>query len=464
MADCTKQFKRLDEINTQLAELEGQQTGLDKPVALNRLLKEQRQAEEALRICLNQPVHGTVFPRYLVIALLYNPPGIGSEVSYGASSTAGITTDVTRSFKSGLELSASGKFFGNGIEVSVAGAGGVKNGRSFEINKEQGSSIGLVSHIDGVDHSKDVFFIWTNVRVGIDQARDGALDVTMGLSGDGQVMDVVLLTVAELRDQNLIPGDKKKKLAGLTPKDFQNILSLHPLIATKTIDPRRFRHIGRTLQLSGPDHPDDSSPVFGIELTDERAEGVISGTSKELTVGLTFEAGFNLFGVIAKVGKTFEWAYETSSNVTTGKKEEATVKLLTDTLEYHDVFDVYQDTMFRTFAFVSKTGRLARGSEVISGAVTNLAHIPITNQRVDVIEANGRIHSTVTNAQGIYRIFAIPEGKLRIEVGEVAKEITLVSDQAIELPFQISGDNPSSREPYRPKPKPYKKGPSRKSG
>jgi hypothetical protein len=460
MGDCTEQFRELDRINTALADAKGKVSGsgpVQKPEKILGLLQEKRKAEEALRICLNQPTHGTVFPRYLVTTLLYTPPGIGSEVSYEAGSTAGITTDVTRSFKAGATLTASGKFNGSGVEASLGVKGGVKNGRSFEVNKERSSTVGLTSQIDEVDHSRDVFFIWTNVRVDIDQSKDGTLNVSLGLSGNGQLMDIVPLTVAELRGQASIPEKKKAKLVNLTPEDFRNILSLHPFIASNTVDPRRLRFV-TALQISGPDHPGDSVLDSGRKVTDEQAEGVISGTSQELSVGLTLEVGFKLLTFLessVKANLTWEWSYEKSTNITTGTKEEATISLRTTTLEYDDVIDVYQDMMFRTFAFASKTGRVRRTSAVISGVVTNLAHKPLINQRVVAIQTDGRAQETVTNAQGIYRLFAIPEGKLRIEVAEVVKEITLVSDQAIELSFQINGDNPPSSEPYQPKPKKY---------
>jgi hypothetical protein len=161
MGDCTKQFRQLDDINTALADTKGEVSDSGpvlKPEKILGLLDAKRKAEEALRICLNQPTHGTVFPRYLVTTLLYTPPGIGSSVTYGAGSTAGITTDVTRSFKAGLALTASGKFNGSGVEASLGVKGGVKNGRSFEVSKERGSSIGLTSQIDEVDHSREGFF------------------------------------------------------------------------------------------------------------------------------------------------------------------------------------------------------------------------------------------------------------------------------------------------------------------
>jgi hypothetical protein len=138
------------------------------------------------------------------------------------------------------------------------------------------------------------------------------------------------------------------------------------------------------------------------------------------------------------VGGTFEWDYKSTTNVSAGTKEEATVTLRTGTVGYHAVIEVYQDTIFKTVAFVSKTKKIPGESAVIFGTVTNLHRIPIFNERVDVIQGNGDSRTVFTNAQGIYRLFSIPEGDVHITVAGVTKVVTPHSNQKVELSFQVS--------------------------
>jgi hypothetical protein len=119
---CRAERERVQELEGERADAQadcnqGNKGACGRVVSLSRQLTS---AERALVNCLDQPIRsGSLSPRYLVTNLLYCPPGKGSETSYGAGSTAGITTDVTQSFVAGAELSASSKVAGVGIEVSL---------------------------------------------------------------------------------------------------------------------------------------------------------------------------------------------------------------------------------------------------------------------------------------------------------------------------------------------------------
>src|SRR5947209_5280690 len=141
MADCAAKQQRLNELNGELRDLQGtqdkaspqQKAGIG--VALHNVRQQIATAQADLQRCLG--LRGTLFPAYYVTTLLYAPPGIGSGVTYANGSTAGTTTDVTNSFKSGVAVSVSGGFLGNGGGISLALSGGSKNGASFEVKKER---------------------------------------------------------------------------------------------------------------------------------------------------------------------------------------------------------------------------------------------------------------------------------------------------------------------------------------
>lgn len=444
---CDRLRARVEELEDQYeVAREGCNDGIKGDCTLAaQLLPQLKRTREELQRCLNQPATGTVFPRYLVTHLIYSPPGIGSEVSYETGSTAGITTEATKSFKSGLKMAAKGKMFGNGLEGSFAVTGGVKSGQSFEVEKTADKGPYAESQNDGIDHSQDIFLIWTNVRADLALHPGDDLRVSLGTADGGQYMEMVRLNVAELRDPSLIPEEKRARLGGLTPKDFSQILSLHPLLGSGDPDPARFRKTAWTLPIEGPDHPGDTIQGYSVSVSDAQASGVISGATRELSVDLTVELGFNLFSVLefgADLTQAWTWEYETSANLTAGETEAVEVRLESSTAGYYEIFDIYQDTMFKTFAFVSRTKKFPEEKALVAGTVMDSAWRPIAHVRVDVVGAKGElVRSTLTNAHGGYRIFGVADGPVRIMVGDVAEEVTIDAGKPLDLWFQIGGEN-----------------------
>jgi hypothetical protein len=342
------------------------------------LLRELADARAALARCLNQPIaSGSVFPKYVVTNLFYSPPGKGSEAAYTDGSTAGSTVDVSKSFKQGTELGASGNIVGNGVEVSVGIKGGIKSGSSFEIKKETTSGVTVQSNTDGVDHSKDVFFVWTNVQVDMDERTDNVVTVGLGASGNlVPPFDIVSLTVAELRNPSLIPQSKQTSIANLTADDYQEILKCHPLLTSSIPNPDRFIKITTALQLRGPDQAGDSGIFINKKITNEQATGVVTGTSIETSSSIQITEGIKLLFLDAQVkeGISWEWSYETEIDLTTGQTQEAEFKLGSSTVGYYDVIDVYYDITFQTFAFVSLFEKVLTKHDEVASAVFKLLY------------------------------------------------------------------------------------------
>jgi hypothetical protein len=79
-------------------------------------------------VCSNLPTGvGTITPNYIVLLVVYAPPGTNggkstSSVEYGTSSTAGTTTSVSNSFKQSTSVSSdvSGGIFGNGVSAGLS--------------------------------------------------------------------------------------------------------------------------------------------------------------------------------------------------------------------------------------------------------------------------------------------------------------------------------------------------------
>jgi hypothetical protein len=442
MPGCTTQQQTLDNLKSQLADLQGSPDGAphQKPpgAAINALRQRIAVAQTALNECLNPTIRGTVTPKYVVVALMYAPPGKGSEVTYGVGSTAGGQVEVTNSFKTGLTISTSEGALGSGVDVSFGASAGTKSGTSIEFKKEASSTIKLTSAVDGVDHSKDTFFVWTNVAMdGTEKANNLAL--VLRTSGPGTAMNIIPLTLGELLQPSTIPASKMQRLPGFATKDFDSIRTLHPFpggqVQSAPLDPGRFSLITQ-LQVDGPDHIGDPLTGQGIDLSFERSVGTITGTTAQLNVGVTVTAGVT-FVAEAKValGATFEWDYEAVTHADQGSKEEVGVTLQSETIGFHEVVDVYQDAMFGSLAFVSR-GTFSAGNESVTGLVKGpflVAGAPAPSQRVDVELANGVTRTVFTNAQGVYRLFDVPNGTTTVSSGNTKQTITKAAGRPITV-------------------------------
>jgi hypothetical protein len=118
---------------------------------------------------------GTAVPKYLVLSVIYAPPGTNgghstSKVSYQAGSTTGTTTAASQSFKAANSISfeASGGILGNG------GGGGISfewsrtrtDSQSLEIKKSTNSTIDRSGPSqDGINHDEDDILLLLNPTV-----------------------------------------------------------------------------------------------------------------------------------------------------------------------------------------------------------------------------------------------------------------------------------------------------------
>ena len=390
------------------------------------------------------PKHGTVYPAYYVLTLLYNAPGAMSEVDYGAQSTVGSEVDTQNLFKGGEQVQAGVQIAGNGTQIQYGFADGSVDGKSWEISKTQASTISLTSQADALSHMTDTFFLWTNAELDLTQVGTGPIQTTLTSRG-GAAPIIVPVTVAELKNPSLLPAWKQSYLTALKPADYASILGLDPLIPTSVItaygqpqpDPARFNKI-TSLQLDGPDHVGDPIPGFGIAVTNESTTGSLNGYNSSTTVTATFMAGFNLFDVLtvgAQYSETFEWDYQKTTQSKLGTSQTATVMLKTGTVGYHDVVDVYYDTLFNSFAFAHAPLRLGVASGSLVGTALSARGVPLGNRPVTVTFADGQKRTVVTNAQGVYRVFGAPVGEAKVYTGRESARVVVTEGR--ETPVSL---------------------------
>ena len=261
---------------------------------------------EPTKVCF---ATGQAFPAYVVLTVLYQPPGNQSQVTYGQGSTTGTQVGFQNSFKQGVTVDVT-----VGTVEGMAGfaAGGIQ-GASFTMAKQKDKTLSLTSKQDQLMHAKYEVYIWVNPEINLSEDESKINNVSITLTSNGAPL-IVPVTVAELQDQSLLPPYKRSQLAALKPADFASILKLLPLAtgSSPAASRDRFSYQG-TLQLDGPDSPSDGTTGSGQDQTVSQTASSVNGLNTATTASVTFSSGIdklllNTFSL--KVGLTWEWDYQ----------------------------------------------------------------------------------------------------------------------------------------------------------
>src|SRR5689334_12615673 len=116
---------------------------------------------------------GIVKPKYIVVSVIYAPPGQLSSVNYGSSTILGTSTQFDHSFSKGTTIEASVTIGKIKDDNNPSGTGGgtesftqtQESSSSVAINKTTSSDIvvqGPVDSTQGINHDYDVILVWIN--------------------------------------------------------------------------------------------------------------------------------------------------------------------------------------------------------------------------------------------------------------------------------------------------------------
>lgn len=202
---------------------------------------------------------GPVYPKFMVLNLMYAPPGAGSSVSYTNNTQVGTTTTQAQQRSNAFSISVGGS---TGIH-SVPSTFAINLGYTFAQTSTTAYGLnttttdatvvpGPTSSSFGVDHEADVLWVWLNPESDYTLTNPTSL-VWTGYatnqndpnvsSGD---MDVVPLTVGQLDGTTPIAPDLRALLdrnwdpttsggaGGLTADDFKTVLQRDPFAVNLT--------------------------------------------------------------------------------------------------------------------------------------------------------------------------------------------------------------------------------------
>jgi hypothetical protein len=374
-------------------------------------------------------VNATVVPKYLVLTVIYAPPGMNGpkgtgSITYQENSTVGTTTSASKSFKQAYSVSAlaeGGYIFASGSnELRLEWSRAVTDKQSLDIKISQtGGLRGQGSDKeDGVNNDDDAIYLALSPTINVQMAPS----LVQWTFANPKEFIVTHVYVAWLENPDLFQTEAPavKKLLednGIIEQDYPDILKRDPL-ATGAIDPPVDRYELRTSFDYVPPHPCDIAPltttlVFQRQSTSS-TEHIVQD---EYQVGLThkdkvqFGSSDDGLGVAMTLSGGWTWTNQSSSGSSTSTTETATLAAGGPKCGFDRAtsIDVYFDKIYRTFAFRERKGTPTLHGSIASAAVVgtmsiasgqSLSVTEVRRTEVQLVDANGREQKTFTNANG----------------------------------------------------------------
>jgi hypothetical protein len=287
-------------------------------------------------------VTGSIFPQYQIYALIYAVPGCTSsssykcpstgQLSYGQGSSVGTQVTVTKSFKEGLSLTATGTV---GISTTSNNFGISEtqgNSDSLSITKGQLQTITVAGNEDGINHDQDYFIILANPQIDLQMTNPTTVGWKMGHSG--AFPNFIELTVQDLKNPSKMDPTKLKNLTalGFTSVDYATILKEDPFAGSGALNVSRYTPLGMSYSYSPPDQSSDCNngvctcPAVQDTITNTFQTQSIQTTSDEIDVGLTEKLGVAVESVTAAA--SWAWTNGTSNQNTISGNQSASATIV----------------------------------------------------------------------------------------------------------------------------------------
>ncbi|MBN9491598.1 MAG: DUF5050 domain-containing protein [Alphaproteobacteria bacterium] len=375
----------------------------------------------------NQPVTGSLLPRYFVLTMVYSPPGTDagaanpnsstgtSSVDYGSSSSTGTTTTTASSFQDsvsvGVGIGGGDKDIGSlGADFSYSKA--TSDSVSVEVKKTASFDIKVPGPAaNGIDHSRDRFYLWLNPMV--DVTIDPQNNLAWELGVNGPTMIIQYVEVGWLQNPSTMQPGVKAQLdkAGLTAGDYREILALNPFASgATTIDPNRFVPLPQSFPYEAPDNANDSistsTYVLQNSVTNTRT------TQVQYTTNFSVSGGLNLLIFKLKSSASLQWTNTSSTTNTNAATQSATAVIGGPSFGYTGPTDVlaYIDTVYNSFMFALPTD-----PPVAVGTITNALGKAMAHQQVTLTVGGTRLN-TYTDSKGGYRFYGKVSGSGTVSV------------------------------------------------
>jgi len=368
----------------------------------------------------NQPEASTLLPRFMVLTVIYAPPGTtggkaSSSVDYSTQCATGSSNSLNTSFKWGFDISATVGSKpgggGNGGSGSADFGYSATNGNSWslDLKSTQTSDISVIGPgADGINHDEDLIYLWLNPQLTVTVDPRNNLNWELGVNGPKMIIQYV--HVGWLKNPSTMPAGLAQQLstAGVTSADYATILSVDPFASgSSAIDPTRFQPVNFTFPYNPPLNSGDPVPVQKYILSSSVTYG--SGTSSQTQYSTSFVGSIteglgDALQATLKATLNLQWTNGSATSTTNQTTQSATASIGGPAFGYSGPADieVYWDTVYNSFMFGFVSTAVS-----LSGILKDASGNILANTEVSVT-AGGRTYRTVTNAKGEYRFFRTP--------------------------------------------------------
>lgn len=334
-------------------------------------------------------------PKYIVIGVIYAPPGSASTATYGTGFMSGTTTNLSQSFGQTTSVSVA---LSGGFNVGIFSVGGtVKAGDSWTQTESNSSSISvnqtysnqvtwpgpLPSAGPGVDHMYDEIEVWLDPEVNATvtgqntvQTLGYYLDPRDPLSqGADPTPDIVYLTVGQLEAVQAISPTVQASidrtwdpdLGPLDSTDFAEILEADPFAVNSGFDPDTDTS-GRYVPVSNsdgysnsfvyePTAPGGQPACDAYTATYLNSQSVTKGGSDSHTVSYSIDASASFDGGADKgevtFGQSFTYTNSWSTTLQNQSSNTASFKICQPPSTYSGptYMQIWEDSVYGTYMF-----------------------------------------------------------------------------------------------------------------
>jgi hypothetical protein len=342
------------------------------------------------------------------------------------------------------------------------------NSNAININKKTSSVITDPGPVeDGIDHNFDQ--IWLFLRPKYDVTINGT-DLTWALDPDQSAGLVQYVYPGWLKDPaqfaQKAPGVLQDlQAAGITPADYQVILSADPLaqclapvaeqsrsqqarvppplpvppVPCLTPAPTAPRYVaaGINLPYDPPLAPGNPVPLQTYSIDNSCTQMTTNSYEYDYAVGMTAGGGVGLAPGVNEtltIESTWTWTNLNSTLAQTGSEQKSTLIMGGPAYGYTGPanMDVYFDTAYMTFAFVPNE----LSPDTLHGAISSSKGKPVVGQLVTATAA-GVQNCTYTNAKGEYHFSRQFTGPIDLRAGSTTLHLPgLEAGKSVDLRLQ----------------------------
>lgn len=352
----------------------------------------QRQRQLFVTFTGNLGSAGYTRPKWQVLGLTYAPPGMHSTATYSTGFLNGSSESVSQSFQNTLSIKVTAE--GTALNPGgVGGGGGGSNSAGWTQESDSSSSVsiqdqdssglivpGPVSSAAGIDHGYDVVYVWLNPELQFVVFPASEVDFA-GFAYDQRDtvtgMDVVPLTVGQLRGTQTIPSDLQDRLnrtwdtslGALNAADFAAIVDADPFANSPAFNPNtdtsgRFELpeingepqnlIFNYIPAAEGEQPSTSTYTSLYNSTSTTGQG----GKRSFTLGFSIDGSVTYstaFKATLTVSDDMTWSNQWSQAITAGSMQTANFSIVgptfTDGYTGPTAMQVWKDNIYGTFMF-----------------------------------------------------------------------------------------------------------------